>query len=304
MPSAHSPSSFFYSPRCWPGFRISSMSTPLWRPKPGKPGYQSILLHADLRCFRPRLFLLLDHGCDPAGSPRFSANTAFADFSAPVPSHRARTIIFRMRFVIEGRRLVYTYGIVTLAILTAILLTVFDGVYRQADSALRRRRVPGVHAFRRAGMVRHWFKKARGRIGERGAFINGLGAFVNRDNCLCRAGGEVRGRRLDHAAVFIPLLVVMFRICAPPLSLRARAKHCARSLLQPAAQSLSPIAVVPLDRWRPHLQTRFGVCQSHHIRNYCASCGTGRAFRTLESGMGALCRWSISRRRAGPYPNC
>jgi len=76
-------------------------------------------LDAHRRCFRQRRFYYLTIASIVLVLS-LSANTAFADFLASAV-HRAEQLsshAFRFR----GRRLVYSYGIVTLALLTALLL--------------------------------------------------------------------------------------------------------------------------------------------------------------------------------------
>jgi predicted type IV restriction endonuclease len=49
-------------------------------------------------------------------------------------------------FLIRGRRLLYSWGIYVLVVLTALLLIVFWRRDGPADSAVRHRRVSGLHA--------------------------------------------------------------------------------------------------------------------------------------------------------------
>ena len=70
----------------------------------------------------------------------------------------------------------YSYGILTLAVLTALLLILFEGV---TDRLIPLYAVGAFLAFTlsQAGMVVHWYKK-RGPHWGKSAFVNGLGAFV------------------------------------------------------------------------------------------------------------------------------
>jgi hypothetical protein len=173
-----------------------------------------------------------------------SANTAFADFPRlcrAIAQNNYLPHAFRYR----GRRLVYTYGIVTLAVLTAILLTVFDGV---TDRLIPLYAVGAFLAFTlsQAGMVRHWFKK-RGPHWRKSAFINGLGAFVTGITvCVVLLAKFAEGAWIT--LLFIPLLVVMFGLVRRHYHY-VRVQTLCKEPVQPAAQSPSPIAVVPLDRW-------------------------------------------------------
>jgi amino acid transporter len=102
-----------------------------------------------------------------------SANTAFADFP------RLSRLVAQDGFLpwplaVRGRRLVYTQGIIILAIVCAILLTIFGGV---TDRLIPLYAIGAFLAFTmsQAGMVMHW-KRAGGRASRTGMFINGLGA--------------------------------------------------------------------------------------------------------------------------------
>src|SRR6202023_188227 len=90
---------------------------------PGKPGYQSLLSMLIAAVFGKGIFYYVTIGSILLVLS-LSANTAFADFPRlcrAIAQNNYLPHAFRYR----GRRLVYTYGIVTLALLTAVLLTVF-----------------------------------------------------------------------------------------------------------------------------------------------------------------------------------
>jgi hypothetical protein len=104
-----------------------------------------------------------------------SANTSFADFPRlcrviAVDGYLPRS------FTTRGRRLVFTEGIVVLAVLAAVLLIIFGGV---TDRLIPLFAVGAFLAFTmsQAGMVAHW-KKARGKGAMHSMFINGLGALA------------------------------------------------------------------------------------------------------------------------------
>ena len=104
-----------------------------------------------------------------------SANTAFADLPRlcriiALDGYLPRSMSNR------GRRLVYTEGILALAVLTGALLLLFGGV---TDRLIPLYAVGAFLAFTlsQLGMVFHW-KRERGPKSGRYMFINGLGAFV------------------------------------------------------------------------------------------------------------------------------
>ena len=211
--------------------------------EPGKTGYQSILSMLTSAVFGQGFFYYLTM----AGILlvlSLSANTAFADFPRlcrAIAQNNYLPHAFRYR----GRRLVYSYGIVTLALLTAILLTVFDGV---TDRLIPLYAVGAFLAFTlsQAGMVVHWFKK-RGPHWRKSAFVNGLGAFVTGITvCVVLVAKFVEGAWIT--LLFIPLLVFLFGSVRRHYHY-VRVQTLCKDPVQPANQAAPPIAVVPLDRW-------------------------------------------------------
>jgi amino acid transporter len=104
-----------------------------------------------------------------------SANTSFADFPRLCRAVAEDGYLPRS-FTSQGRRLVYSEGVWLLAILSGVLLLVFDGV---TDRLIPLFAVGAFLAFTlsQSGMVAHWWKRQ-----ERGArasmAVNGLGATV------------------------------------------------------------------------------------------------------------------------------
>ncbi|MBV9759973.1 MAG: APC family permease [Acidobacteriaceae bacterium] len=103
----------------------------------------------------------------------FSANTAFADFPR-VCKFIAQDFYLPMSFVNRGRRLVYSEGIITLALITGALLIGFGGI---TDRLIPLFAVGAFLAFTmsQAGMVAHW-RRERGSGARRSMLINGIGA--------------------------------------------------------------------------------------------------------------------------------
>jgi amino acid transporter len=102
-----------------------------------------------------------------------SANTAFADFPrlCRIIAHDS---YLPHPFASTGRRLVYTYGICILALLTALLLILFGGV---TDRLIPLYAVGAFLAFTlsQAGMVVHWLKNHGSWFNM---LLNGLGALA------------------------------------------------------------------------------------------------------------------------------
>jgi amino acid transporter len=104
-----------------------------------------------------------------------SANTAFADFPR-LARAIARNGFLPHAFTLRGRRLVYTPGVYALALLTAVLLTIFSGV---TDRLIPLYAVGAFLAFTlsQAGMVVHW-KNNGGKGWGKNLAINAVGAIA------------------------------------------------------------------------------------------------------------------------------
>ena len=102
-----------------------------------------------------------------------AANTSFADFPR-VASILAKDGYFPRQFSFRGERLAFNAGIVALAIVSIVLVAVFNG---QVEALIPLYAIGVFTAFTlsQAGMVRHWFRE-RGAGWRRSAFLNGLGA--------------------------------------------------------------------------------------------------------------------------------
>src|SRR5579864_2124545 len=122
---------------------------------PGQPGYQSILSMLVAAVFGKGFFYYLT-----IASILFvlslSANTAFADFPRLCRAI-AQNNYLPHGFAQRGRRLVYTYGIVVLAVLSGGLLILFGGV---TDRLIPLYAVGAFLAFTlsQSGMVMHWYR--------------------------------------------------------------------------------------------------------------------------------------------------
>src|SRR6202041_1078370 len=135
-----------------------------------------------------------------------SANTAFADFPRLCRAIAQNNYLPHV-FGYRGRRLVYTYGIVVLALLCGALLILFGGV---TDRLIPLYAVGAFLAFTlsQAGMVVHW-RKNRGPGWLRKAFVNGIGSFVTGVTVIV----VLVAKFVDGAwitIIFIPLTIVFF----------------------------------------------------------------------------------------------
>jgi hypothetical protein len=105
----------------------------------------------------------------------FSANTSFADFPR-LCNIISETGYLPRTFGTRGRRLVFSMGILVLAGVAGILLTVFGGV---TDRLIPLFAIGAFLAFTmsQAGMVMHW-KRVGGPHSRHSMIINGVGAFA------------------------------------------------------------------------------------------------------------------------------
>jgi len=210
---------------------------------PGQPGYQSILSLLLLAVFGKGFFYYLTIASILLVLS-LSANTAFADFPRLCRAIALNNYLPHV-FGYRGRRLVYTYGIVILAIATGFLLILFGGV---TDRLIPLYAVGAFLAFTlsQSGMVVHWFKK-RGPQWVRSMLVNGLGAFVTGITVLV-----VLVAKFTEGAwitvIFIPTVIVFFRRVRRHYHNVSVATTCTEGV-EPATHKSSPIAVVPIDRW-------------------------------------------------------
>jgi amino acid transporter len=210
---------------------------------PGRPGYQSLLSMLIAAVFGKGVFYYLT-----IASILFvlslSANTAFADFPRLCRAI-AQNNYLPHAFGHRGRRLVYTYGIAVLAVLTCFLLLVFDGV---TDKLIPLYAVGAFLAFTLSqfGMVVRWRKK-RGPHWLKSALVNGLGGVVTGITVIVVLVAKfAEGAWIT--VIFIPLLIFVFRIVRRHYHMISVATSCTVPAV-PANHSAPPIAVIPIDHW-------------------------------------------------------
>lgn len=137
-----------------------------------QPGYQSIISQLVAAVTGRGVFYYVVIGSVLAVLT-LSANTSFAGFPR-LCRLLAEDGFLPRSFASLGRRLVHTVGIVTLAVLSALLLTVFEGI---TDRLIPLFAIGAFGAFTlsQAGMVVHWWRKHE----RRGSLlINAFGAVV------------------------------------------------------------------------------------------------------------------------------
>src|SRR5580658_5290324 len=140
--------------------------------EPGSPGYQSVLSML-LGAITGRGWFYWVSISSIILVLALSANTAFADFPR-LCRVIAQNGYLPYTFSIRGRRLVFSQGIYALAVLAAILLTIFGGV---TDKLIPLYAVGAFLAFTlsQSGMVWHWKKSEDPKAGHY-MLVNGIGA--------------------------------------------------------------------------------------------------------------------------------
>jgi amino acid transporter len=190
----------------------------------------------------------------------FSANTAFADFPR-VCRVIADDGFLPLSFANRGRRLVYSEGIIVLAVITAILLTIFGGV---TDRLIPLYAVGAFLAFTlsQAGMVAHW-KREGGNYGN--MFVNGLGAFVTGVTVLV----VLVAKFMDGAwvtAFMIPfLLAIMYFVRRHYNRVRDQVKT---STPLDVSDLQAPLVIIPMPHWSrmAKYSLRMAFEMTHEIR--------------------------------------
>jgi amino acid transporter len=210
---------------------------------PGAPGYQSVLSMLTSAVFGKGMFYYLTIGSILVVLS-LSANTAFADFPRLCRAIAQNNYLPHV-FGYRGRRLVYTYGIVVLALLCGGVLILFGGI---TDRLIPLYAVGAFMAFTlsQAGMVMHW-KKNRGSNWVKSALVNGLGALVTGITTLV----VLVAKFLEGAWItllFIPLTIACFVLVRRHYHAIKLLTTC-KDPVNAAALNQHPIAVIAIDRW-------------------------------------------------------
>jgi amino acid transporter len=210
---------------------------------PGAPGYQSVLSMLVAAVFGKGVFYFITMGSILLVLS-LSANTAFADFPRLCRAI-AQNNYLPHAFGYRGRRLVYSYGIMVLAVLCAGLLILFGGV---TDRLIPLYAVGAFLAFTLSqfGMVVHW-RKNRGPNWLKSAFVNGLGATVTGVTVVVVLVAKfAQGAWIT--LLFIPLTIFFFTAVRRHYHNVAVRTSC-KIPVDPQCVSQPPIAVIPIDRW-------------------------------------------------------
>jgi len=170
-----------------------------------------------------------------------SANTAFADFPRLTRAIALDDYMPRI-FLIRGRRLLYSWGIYVLVVLTALLLVVFGGV---TDRLIPLFAIGAFMAFTlsQAGMVMHW-KRQGNRPGR--MMVNGVGAVATGITTVV-----VLLAKFAEGAWITVLLIAVMIVFMRAVNRHYRHVDSEINLDQPfiPAEVSEPIVIVPVDRW-------------------------------------------------------
>ena len=208
---------------------------------PGSPGYQS-LLSMLTAAVAGKSFVYYVTIASILVVLSLSANTAFADF--PRLCHVIAEDGYLPRFfAIRGRRLVYTEGILVLAMLSALILIAFGGV---TDRLIPLFAIGAFLAFTlsQAGMVMHW-RRTGGRRSGLYMAINGTGAVATG----CTVIIVLIAKFAEGAwitVVMVPLVILLMRAVHRHYLQVERVTRISRLKLTPRP---TPIMVLPVSRW-------------------------------------------------------
>jgi len=209
---------------------------------PGSSGYQSILSQLTGAVLGRGTLYYVTMGSVVAVLA-LSANTSFADFP------RLCRVIALDRFLpdtfaVRGRRLIFSYGVVVLTLLSGVLLVGFEGV---TDRLIPLFAIGAFLAFTlsQAGMVQHW-RRLGGPRARHSLWINAVGAVATGVTLVVVIVSKfVEGAWL--AVLVVPLVVLTFRRIH---------RHYAQVAAQVVddqplvlSETHAPIVVVPVQSW-------------------------------------------------------
>jgi amino acid transporter len=209
---------------------------------PGAPGYESVLSQLARAVLGRGTGYYVTMGSVVAVLA-LSANTSFADFP-----RLCRVIALDKflpdTFAVRGRRLVFSYGVLVLALLSGALLVVFGGV---TDRLIPLFAIGAFLAFTlsQAGMVQHW-RRVGGPGKNRSMWVNGVGAVATGITLVVVVVSKfIEGAWI--AVLVVPLLVLMFwRINRHYESVATQVADDSPLML---GDTQPPIVVVPVQSW-------------------------------------------------------
>jgi hypothetical protein len=228
---------------------------------PGQAGYQSVLSMLVAAVAGQGVFYYVTMGSILLVLA-LSANTAFADLPRLCRAV-AEDGYLPQGFASRGRRLVFTQGIWLLAVLCALLLTLFGGV---TDRLIPLFAVGAFLAFTmsQAGMVAHW-RRTRGKGWRRSIFVNGLGAVATAITVIVVTVAKFIDGAWVTALLIPAIMVVMVAIKRHYRSVQA---EIADSAPLDVTGLQAPLVVVPILSWNKVAQKglRFALTLSSEVQ--------------------------------------
>jgi amino acid transporter len=247
---------------------------------PGAAGYQSVLslltaavagrgIFYDVTMFSVLLVVCL------------SANTSFADFPR-LCRMIARDDYLPHSLSLRGRRLVFSQGIWALAILAALLLTLFGGV---TDRLIPLFAVGAFMAFTlsQAGMVGHWLRSAEGHKAWPHILVNGIGALATGLTALVIVVAKFAAGAWVVVVLLPALLIFMGRIRRHYE--RANEEVALKGGMVLSAENLAPpIVLIPVDRWNAATEKalQFAITLSPDVEAVHVTCDADEDQPKLE----------------------
>jgi hypothetical protein len=209
---------------------------------PGDPGYQSMLSQL-LGAVTGRGAFYFISITSIVLVLVFSANTSFADFPR-LCNIISETGYLPRTFGTRGRRLVFSMGILVLAAVAGLLLTVFGGV---TDRLIPLFAIGAFLAFTlsQAGMVMHW-RRVGGPHARNSMIINGVGAVATGLTLIV----ILFAKFLEGAWITMLLMPLLL---GAMISVRRHYDSVARQVEAPMefdpGKPNPPIVVIPVQRW-------------------------------------------------------
>ncbi|HXX67966.1 MAG TPA: APC family permease [Polyangiaceae bacterium] len=224
------------------GIAVLSRTYGIGATNPGQEGYESILSQLSSAVLGRGALYYLTMGSVVAVLA-LSANTSFADFP------RLCRVLALDRFLpdafaVRGRRLVFSYGVIVLALVSGSLLVAFGGI---TDRLIPLFAIGAFLAFTlsQAGMVQHW-RRTAGSSRHYALWINAFGAVATGVTLIVVVISKfMEGAWI--AVLVVPLVLLLFwRIHRHYASVAAQLTEDQPLSLE---KTKHPVAVVPVQSW-------------------------------------------------------
>jgi amino acid transporter len=237
---------------------------------PGQPGYQSVLSLLLGAVAGRGVFYYITIGSILLVLA-LSANTAFADFPRLCRAI-AQDDYLPHSFATRGRRLVYSQGILVLAVLAGLLLILFGGV---TDRLIPLFAIGAFLAFTlsQAGMVGYW-RRVGGPSATRNVIVNGLGAAATGITTAV-----VLVAKFSQGAWITILIIPLFLITMA--FVRRHYHTVAKETSSTTPLELNdlspPLIILPIQNWNHIVKKalRFALKISPFIQAVHVDCGEG-----------------------------